>query len=715
VPRVTYVFQGVGDDRVKSQFEGVDKAADKSAANAERRSKKLRRNRAKNRLKRIRESKRSAAREAQAEERAQSSADQKSERRAKKLHRNRAKRRLQRMRERRRELAQVEKTERKKAEAVKRAEDKARKSRSERRGRFAAGVGRAALGFAASGMAAGAAVGGAAIRQSLTLQQKARQIAIQGRKPGEAIDPSALRASFEATATRVTGTKAADVAEGVGAFVSKTGRLDLASEFQDVFAEVASATSSDLTDVATAAADLMEKFDIKSISQMEEALAAMTFQGKAGAFELKDAAGQFARLSAAAQTLGIGKGVEQVKILGGITQIARRATGGPEEAATAVESMFSQMTLKSDKLKREGVNVFHQEGEKKGQARDIRDVLAETVGQVGGENLEEKKQKLGQIFGKRGIRALAPLIDAYASATGTAAQKQQAVADALNDAIDAPGNYADVLQDAAVMQQDAGAQITAAWESIVATMGTEAAPAIAELVGAMASFLKTTDAASALATVFVALAEAVGLAMKGLEALGIVEKKNETPADTMKRVERERSRVRSRREGLEDQRQRLWDKQRSGGLSEREFDKVASLDEQIGKLTSEEAKLTKQFDESKGEAFKPAAEVFQDFSHQGFQDKFLAARGLTDEDYLSSAQEGVDPNAQISGGTEAQQQLVEQLRQSLAAQQTGQGAPGLEDAITPTNVAIQGLGTVAAEVAKKLATIEATKRADIGG
>ena len=58
---------------------------------------------------------------------------------------------------------------------------------------------------------------------------------------------------------------------------------------------------------------------------------------------------------------------------------------------------------------------------------------------------------------------------------------------------------------------------------------------------------------------------------------------------------------------------------------------------------------------------------------------------------------------------------MEQLRQSLAAQQTGGGAPGLEDAITPTNAAIKGLGDVAGQVAKKLATIEATKRADIGG
>src|SRR5690606_20074319 len=80
-----------------------------------------------------------------------------------------------------------------------------------------------------------------------------------------------------------------------------------------------------------------------------EAFATLIAQGKAGAFELRDLAAQAPRVLAQAQAFGMGSR-EGLRQLGGFLQIARSATGSPEQAATATEATFRQLATNADKL-----------------------------------------------------------------------------------------------------------------------------------------------------------------------------------------------------------------------------------------------------------------------------------------------------------------------------------------------------------------------------
>lgn len=309
------------------------------------------------------------------------------------------------------------------------------------------------------------------------------------------------------------GVRAADVARGTEAFVAKTGDVGSAQRFQKTFAEVGLATGTDIAEIAGAAADLFEKFDIKTIEDMTQALSTLAIQGKRGSFELEDAASQFPKLAAAAQRLGIGKGTKAVATLGGLTQIAKRGVGPAEQAATALEATFRQLTSRSPELKRAGVDVF----DKAGNARDIRDVLTETIGKVGGKDVVKKKVELQKIFGDEGIRAISPLITTFVDAVTRGKDGMQAVRDEMDRAIDATGALAEIQRDLKDAQQDASSKITAAWENFVIQISDKAMPGIMKALEQFSTFVEQTNfeglgaAITTLASVTVAAAKAMGL------------------------------------------------------------------------------------------------------------------------------------------------------------------------------------------------------------
>lgn len=382
------------------------------------------------------------------------------------------------------------------------------------RDEFRSGVGGAirgaVIGGAVAATALGVGIAGGAARDALHLQEVSNRLSISARGPGEeAIDPNVLRREFEQTAIKTPGVRAIDVADAVSQFVTKTGELDVARKSQGVFATVASATGSSIQDVSAAAADLFQKFDITSVEGMADAMAALAFQGKAGAFELKDAASQFAKLSAAAARFGLDKGAGGVRVLGGLTQIARTSTGSPEQAATAIEAMFRQFTTTHalKQLKAIGVNPFK---DKKGtQTRDVRELIVETITKSGG-----SLTKLQGIFGDEGIRAVSPIItkfnEAQKAAEGRGLKGKAAVAAGsaaarsyIDEMVNAPGDYSELQKDAAQAQQDASAKVAATWEAVTAGVGEKLLPVIARLAealaknpGAIEAFVKMVELAA---------------------------------------------------------------------------------------------------------------------------------------------------------------------------------------------------------------------------
>lgn len=388
----------------------------------------------------------------------------------------------------------------------------------------------AGVGFGASLLG----VVGQAAREGVQLQDISTRLSVNARGAGEkGVDPTVLRREFEAAALANPGVKATDVAAGAAGFVAKTGELGVARRFSSTFATVASASGASVEDISNAAADLFQKFDITSIEDMRSALAALTFQGKAGAFEIKDAAAQFAKMSAAASRFGVTKGAEGVKILGGLTQIARSATGSPEQAATAVEATFRQLVSKSKEIQGMGVHVF--EKGSKSKTRDVRDVLTETIAKSKG-----SLPKLQEIFGDEGIRGISPLISAFneakGKATGTEAEKtaagMAAIREALAKAIDAPGDWSEVVKDAAAAQKSASAQLDAAWESVKAAVAQDAVPALLKLAPAMTSLAET--AIGPAIVVFTALVEAAGDVVDVFKTIGLLKEKQVTPEQKLK-------------------------------------------------------------------------------------------------------------------------------------------------------------------------------------
>lgn len=447
---------------------------------------------------------------------------------------------------------------------------------------FKASVRGGFIGASAGVVASTLGIAGSAARQSLALHEVSNRLSIASRGAGEeAVDPRELRKEFEATAARTPGIAAIDIANAVSQFVSKTGELGVARKSQGVFATVASATGSSIEDVSAAAADLFQKFDITSMDDMADAMAALAFQGKAGSFELKDAASQFAKLSAAASRFGLAKGSEGVRTLGGLTQIARSATGSPEQAATAIEAMFRQFTSTPalKQLKAIRVDPFKDKGHT--QTKEIRGLLVETISKAGGD-----LAKLQGIFGEEGIRAISPIISEFnkakqAASVGGASAKDsneagsKAAKSYIDKMIDAPGDYKELQRDAAQAQQDASAKLSNAWEKIVGELSDGAIPALTSLVttlenspGAIEALVGTIDNLVYFFTALVEASQAV------LEFFKIVSKKTVSP-------EEKQAEARKKAEIAKANLDR-FDKKRGGSL-----DQVADLQIEAGKLRKE--------------------------------------------------------------------------------------------------------------------------------
>lgn len=441
------------------------------------------------------------------------------------------------------------------------------------------------IGGSAAIVASTLGIAGSAARQSLALHEVSNRLSIASRGAGEeAVDPAKLRKEFEATAAKTPGISAIDVANAVSQFVSKTGELGVARKSQNVFATVASATGSSIADVSAAAADLFQKFDITTVEGMADAMSALAFQGKAGSFELKDAASQFAKLSAAAARFGLAKGAGGVRTLGGLTQIARSATGSPEQAATAVEAMFRQMVSPSSvgklrKLSGGGVNPFMDKGHT--QTKEIRGLLVETIQKAGGD-----LTKLQDIFGDEGIRAVSPIITEFnkakqAASTGGAslADANAAGADAarayIDKMIDAPGDFAELQRDAAQAQQDASAKLSNAWEKITAGISDAAIPAITSFVETIENSPGTIEALIGTMENLIWFFGALVTATQDvLEYFGLVSKKTKSP-------EQKEAEARKKAEIAKSNLER-FDKKRGGSL------------DQAATLQTEAAELRKQ-------------------------------------------------------------------------------------------------------------------------
>jgi hypothetical protein len=308
---------------------------------------------------------------------------------------------------------------------------------------------------------------------------------------------------------------------------------------QQTMATVASATGANVVDISGVAAELREKFKITDDAEMKQALATLAMQGKAGSFELKDAAGQYSKLGAAAAGFGMDSGVKGLTTLGGLTQIARSATGSPEQAASSLEAMFRQLVKNSDKLGAAGANVYNADGSK----REITDILVDSISKVGGTDQQAKDMGLQAIFGEEGIRALRPLIATFNEETRKGGDGAKALREQLESTINVPGAWADVQEDAAAAQSGASARMIGAWENLTAKVGDQVLPVIASFVEQLSENDAAIEAfAGALEVAVDALGALVDF-LSSIPGLGAMFKRDQTPEKQRERAAKELARV----------------------------------------------------------------------------------------------------------------------------------------------------------------------------
>lgn len=348
------------------------------------------------------------------------------------------------------------------------------------------GVAEALGGKAAGGAQAALAVAGKAVVDANAVLEKATRLSISSRGAGTAgVDPSALVGEFFAITQDIKGVTADQLADGAARFVQMTGDLATARSSLRDFATIAMASGASVEDVAGTAAAISQQFGITDPTQLRDTLASLTFQGKSGAFELRDAASLFPRLAAAGSSFGLDKGAGGVKTLGGLSQIAMSATGSGERAATAVTALLSKLTTESGKLAARGagdrVDVF----DKSGKARDLPTVLAELIGRTGGNDMAKKKAGLVNTLDREAYAGVAGLVGEYGDMLGKAKGKneQERQADAMRmlrerieSSINAAGDFTEAQRDAAMASSTFSSQMTASWERVTGGVADKVLP-----------------------------------------------------------------------------------------------------------------------------------------------------------------------------------------------------------------------------------------------
>lgn len=314
--------------------------------------------------------------------------------------------------------------------------------------------------------------------------EKATRISIGARGAGqEGVDPKALVDEFYAITQQVSGVTADALADAAGKYVGMTGDLKTARQSMKDFALVSQASGASVEDVAATAAAISQQFGIVDPGEIRESLSALLAQGKAGAFELKDAAALFPSLAAAGASFGLDKGAGGVRTLGGLTQIARTGTGSGEMAATNVQAMLTALKTNADKLQAAGTKVYEGTGANK-KTRDLPTIIAEMIAKTGGTDLAKKNSGLTEILTATGFKAIAPLVTQYqgmfAGAKGNDQQRQAEAMEQLRQKImenvNAAGSWAEVQKDAATASGTASAKTTAAWERFTAMAGDKVLP-----------------------------------------------------------------------------------------------------------------------------------------------------------------------------------------------------------------------------------------------
>lgn len=348
-----------------------------------------------------------------------------------------------------------------------------------------AAVGKA--GIAAAGIGGGA-LAAASINQALTLDEGSRRLAIAARGRGQTgYNADTLRKQFTQTGIQF-GLAPEAVMAGVQKYVASTGDLKGALANKDMLATVAQGEGADVESVFQGAAIMGKQMGVKNPKDVGKAFSILTMQGKKGSFELKDAAKELPEVFAAAAGSGM-QGVQGVRDVGTLMQLAQDSTENGAEAGTAVANMFRQIKKKAKGIQDgsilgKKVELYEGGDPTKAMRTDTLPMLQDIVSAAGGD-----ESKIQDLFDIRGNKAFAQVTNAYRKANiatggGEAGDiaGRAAVAKKYNEYSGVSDNFREIQRDAADAMKSTSVQLEILNTKLKDAVASQLFPAFQRLI-----------------------------------------------------------------------------------------------------------------------------------------------------------------------------------------------------------------------------------------
>ncbi len=200
--------------------------------------------------------------------------------------------------------------------------------------------------------------------------------------------------------SRATGVADAEILAGASSYVALTGDAKGAKDAMSAFARISQASGSSVAEVASATAALKQSLGIDG-SQVEAAFSGLITQGKAGAVEIKDFAGELATLAPQFATFGK-SGLDGLRDMGAAFQVIRQGAGTAGEAATQFQAVMGELVSSHKELKAIGIDVF-QKNPKTGK-KELRDFMS-IAGDISKNKALADPAKMAKIFGRKESQA----------------------------------------------------------------------------------------------------------------------------------------------------------------------------------------------------------------------------------------------------------------------------------------------------------------------
>lgn len=175
---------------------------------------------------------------------------------------------------------------------------------------------------------------------------------------GTAESTNALRRQIQGVSADTAIAKD-QVLAGASQYVALTGDAQGAAQAMAAFARIAQASGASVADVATATASLKTSMGL-SAGDIEAAFSAMIIQGKEGAVEIKDLAGELASLAPQFAQFRGAQGLGGIREMGAAMQVVMKGAGSASEAATQLTSLMGELAKPEviRKLSKVKINIF---------------------------------------------------------------------------------------------------------------------------------------------------------------------------------------------------------------------------------------------------------------------------------------------------------------------------------------------------------------------